>query len=56
MQFLTPSMQFATGIYYGEQLTLPRLMCFACIWLAVILFSTDAIKQSRRRDDAPAAS
>jgi chloramphenicol-sensitive protein RarD len=56
MQFLAPTMQFATGIYYGEQLTLPRLICFACIWLAVILFSADAIKQSRRRDEAPAAS
>jgi len=35
-------------------LTLPRLICFACIWGAVILFSTDAIKNSRRRD-APTA-
>jgi len=44
MQFLAPSMQFATGIYYGEQLTTPRLICFACIWLAVILFSMDAMR------------
>lgn len=44
MQFLAPSMQFATGIYYGEQLTTPRLVCFACIWLAVILFSADALR------------
>jgi chloramphenicol-sensitive protein RarD len=55
MQFLAPSMQFATGIYYGEELTLPRIICFACIWAAVILFSMDAIKQSRRRNEAPAA-
>ena len=54
MQFLAPTMQFATAIYYGEALTLPRLICFACIWGAVILFSTDAIKNSRRRD-APTA-
>jgi len=44
MQFLAPSMQFATGIYYGEQLTTPRLICFACIWLAVVLFSMDALR------------
>jgi chloramphenicol-sensitive protein RarD len=51
MQFLAPSMQFATGIYYGEQLTLPRLICFACIWIAVVLFSTDAIR-TRKPDRA----
>jgi chloramphenicol-sensitive protein RarD len=56
MQFLAPSLQFATGIYYGEQLTLPRIICFACIWIAVVFFSIDAIKQSRRRNEAPAAS
>ena len=55
MQFLAPTMQFAAGIYYGEALTLPRIVCFACIWGAVILFSTDAIKNSRRRE-APTAA
>jgi chloramphenicol-sensitive protein RarD len=55
MQFLAPTMQFGTGIYFGEQLTLPRIICFACIWAAVILFSMDAIRQSRRRSEAPAA-
>jgi len=55
MQFLAPTMQFATAVYYGEALTLPRLICFACIWAAVILFSTDAIKNSRRRE-APTAA
>jgi chloramphenicol-sensitive protein RarD len=44
MQFLAPTMQFATAIYYGEALTLPRLICFACIWIAVVLFSIDAIR------------
>ncbi len=51
MQFLAPTMQFATAIYYGEALTLPRLICFACIWIAVVLFSIDAVRkqgQSRR--------
>jgi chloramphenicol-sensitive protein RarD len=47
MQFLAPSMQFATGVYYGEQLTLPTLVCFACIWLAVVLFSLDALRSRR---------
>ena len=49
MQFLAPTMQFATGIYYGEQLTTPRLICFACIWLAVVLFSMDAIRARKSK-------
>ncbi|MEJ2128834.1 MAG: EamA family transporter RarD [Woeseiaceae bacterium] len=56
MQFLAPSLQFATGIYYGEQLTVPRIICFGCIWIAVAFFSVDAIKESRRRNKATAAS
>jgi chloramphenicol-sensitive protein RarD len=52
MQFLAPSMQFATGVYYGEQLTLPRIICFACIWAAVVLFSADAIGQQKKRASA----
>lgn len=55
MQFLAPTLQFMTGIYYGEELTLPRIICFVCIWIAVAFFSVDAIKQSRRRNEAPAA-
>ena len=52
MQFLAPSMQFVTGIYYGEQLTLPRIICFACIWAAVILFSIDAIGAQKKKASA----
>lgn len=53
MQFLAPSMQFVTGIYYGEVLTVPHLVCFGCIWTAVAVFSYDAIKNGRKK--APAA-
>jgi len=44
MQFLAPTLQFLVGLYYGEQLTVPHLICFGCIWTAVILFSTDALR------------
>lgn len=54
MQFLAPTLQFCVGYYYGEPLTTPRLFCFACIWIAVTLFSADAIRRSRRRT-SPAA-
>ena len=49
MQFLAPTLQFCTGVYYGEQLTLPHLVCFACIWAAVVFFSYDAIRASRKK-------
>ncbi len=53
MQFLAPTMQFATGVYYGEALTLPRIVCFACIWAAVVLFSVDAIGQQKKKGSEP---
>jgi len=48
MQFIAPTIQFLIGVAYGEQLTSAHLFCFACIWSAVILFSWDAWRSSRR--------
>ena len=48
MQFLAPSLQFLIGYLYGETLTVPHLVCFLFIWSAVIAFSTDALRNSRR--------
>ncbi len=47
MQFLAPTLQFMTGLYYGEELTMPHLICFVCIWAAVVFFSADAVRHSR---------
>lgn len=41
LQFIGPTGQFVVGYYYGEELTWPHLICFAFIWLAVILFIFD---------------
>ena len=49
MQFLAPTLQFLTGVYYGEKLTTAHLICFGLIWVAVILFSTDAIRAGRKK-------
>ena len=49
MQFLAPTIQFCTGIYYGEQLTVPYIICFAFIWTAVIVFSVDAVRYGKRQ-------
>jgi len=48
MQFIAPTLQFCVGLSYGEVLTFPHLICFGCIWTAVILFSADALRRSRR--------
>jgi len=48
MQFIAPTIQFLIGVYYGEHLTTAHILCFACIWTAVILFSWDAWRSSRR--------
>jgi len=48
MQFLAPTMHFGIAVYFGEVLTTAHLICFACIWSAVIVFSTDALKQRKR--------
>jgi len=46
MQFLAPTLQFGTGIYYGETLTTAHLICFGFIWTAVAFFIFDAVKKT----------
>lgn len=53
LQFIAPTLQFAVGLYSGEVLSTPRLVCFILIWTAVALFCTDSIR-SRRRAPVPA--
>lgn len=48
MQFIAPSLQFLVGVIYGEVLTVPHMICFACIWTAMALFIRDAWVQKRR--------
>jgi chloramphenicol-sensitive protein RarD len=49
LQFLAPTLQFCTGLYYGETLTSAHVVCFSLIWCAVVLFSLDAVRAGRRR-------
>lgn len=48
MQFLAPTLQFCTGLYYGEKLTPAHIVCFGFIWAAVACFSYDAIRASQK--------
>jgi chloramphenicol-sensitive protein RarD len=49
MQFLAPTMQFGTGIYFGETLTSAHLICFGFIWTAVAFFVFDAIRSAKKK-------
>lgn len=54
LQFIGPSMQFIIAVWSGEQLSRAKLICFGFIWLAVLLFSADAIhNHSRQRRFLP---
>ena len=50
MQFIAPTLQFLVGLMYGEQLTVPHLICFTLIWIAVAVFSWDAWRASKHRE------
>ena len=50
LQFMAPTLQFFIGIYYGEELTMPHLICFSLIWLAVGVFVYDAWRLRQERD------
>jgi chloramphenicol-sensitive protein RarD len=55
LQYLTPSMQLAIGVFvYAEPMPPARLVGFAIVWLALAVFTVDTLRSSRatRRRDA----
>ncbi len=49
VSYIGPTIQFALGVFlYDEPLTTPRLACFALIWAALVIFSVDSVRRSRR--------
>lgn len=49
LQYLTPTTQFLLGLLvFGEHLTPMRWVGFALVWVALIVFTTDAVRQRRR--------
>jgi len=47
IQFISPTLQFLCGLYFGETLSSAHIICFIFIWLGVFIFSWDAIRKSR---------
>ena len=50
MQYISPTFQFLLGVLaYGEPLTPTRLLGFAPIWLALVIYSVEGMKEENRR-------
>lgn len=50
IQYIGPSLMFLLAVFvYGEGFTQDKIVTFACIWLALILFTFDGIKNRPRK-------
>ncbi|MGE0180357.1 MAG: EamA family transporter RarD [Sphingomonas sp.] len=48
LQYIAPTLQFLIGVFYGERLTVPHMICFAAIWTALALVAADGWRTARR--------
>jgi chloramphenicol-sensitive protein RarD len=50
LQYLAPVLQFLIGVLvYGEPMPLSRLAGFALVWVALVVFTVDAVRMARPR-------
>ena len=55
VQYIGPSIQFVLGIWvFNEPFSAMRFVGFACIWLALVIYTLDGWRVSRRADLTPA--
>jgi chloramphenicol-sensitive protein RarD len=55
VQYVGPSIQFALGIWvFGEPFSAARFAGFACIWLALLIYSADGWRRARQNAAVPA--
>jgi chloramphenicol-sensitive protein RarD len=47
LQFLAPSLQFTTGILFGEPFSVLRGVSFALIWMGLVFFAWDTLRRAR---------
>lgn len=50
LQFLAPSLQFTTGILFGEEFTFLRGVSFALIWAGLGFFAWDTLRRARTHE------
>lgn len=48
LQYIGPTLQFFLGLYYKEAFTVYHAICFGLIWIALGIFSFDALRENRR--------
>ena len=54
LQYIAPTLQFLLGVLaYGESFTAARLLGFAPIWLALVLYSLESLREERERRSTP---
>ena len=57
LQYLTPTVQFLLGVlWFGEQMAPARWVGFALVWLALAVFTTDALRRARSQHVARVAA
>ena len=55
LQYITPTMQFLIGWrFFGEPLPPQRLAGFVLVWIALVVFSYDAVRRARAGSHPPA--
>jgi chloramphenicol-sensitive protein RarD len=48
LQYITPTLHFLLAVVaYREPFTTPHLVCFGCIWTALVIYSVDSWRESR---------
>lgn len=51
LQYISPTGQFLIGIFvYKESFTTAHIICFACIWLGLTIFTVDIINRLKRTE------
>lgn len=50
LQFLAPTLQFCTGLAFGESFTPLRAASFVLIWLGLAFFSWDTLRRARAHE------
>lgn len=48
LQYIAPTVQFLLAVLvYGEHFSVGHIAAFGCIWIGLVLYSIDAVRQSR---------
>ena len=47
LQFIAPTLQFTTGLVFGEPFTSLRGLSFALIWAGLAFFAWDVLRRAR---------